>query len=186
MSRNRQFMVVLAALVALAAVPAVRAQVTLETSVRKVETTLDAGGEVKRQLMPADTVLPGEELRYTITFTNESDLVVDAGRIIITNPLPGGTRYVPGSAGGAGTRVEFSTDGETFTEVEPAVPDASATGPAAAGEPAREPQEPASGSQGAADAAPGDGESVASLRWIYQEDLAPGEQSEVFFHVRIQ
>jgi uncharacterized repeat protein (TIGR01451 family) len=109
------------AAVVLTAVPAAAlAEVTLDTSVTKVETTIDAAGRVKRQLLPAEDVLPGEELRYAITFTNQSGTVVDRGRIIITNPIPQGTRYVPGSAGGASSRVEYSLDGETFQASEPA------------------------------------------------------------------
>ncbi len=136
------------------------AEVVLDTAVTKVETTLDAGGRVKRELLPADDVVPGEELRYTITFTNESETPVDAQRIVITNPVPEGTRYVPGSAGGEGSRVEFSGDGETFDVSEPEAP------AGAAGVPAEPPP-------------------VHSLRWTYQRELAPGDSGEVFFHVRM-
>lgn len=136
------------------------AEVVLDTSVTKVETTLDAGGRVKRELLPADDVVPGEELRYTITFTNDSDVPVDAQRIVITNPVPEGTRYVPGSAGGEGSRVEFSGDGETFDVSEPEAPGS------ATGEPAEPPP-------------------VQSLRWTFQRELAPGDSGEVYFHVRM-
>jgi uncharacterized repeat protein (TIGR01451 family) len=86
----------------MAAAPAA-AEVVLKTSVVKVESLLDAGGRVRRQLVPADQVVAGEELRYTIAFTNDSGEVVDRDRIVITNALPEGTRYVSGSAGGDGT-----------------------------------------------------------------------------------
>ena len=138
------------------------AEVTLETGVSKVETTLDNAGRVKRELVPVEEVVPGEELRYTITFTNESKVPVDPDRIIITNPIPDGTRYVPGSAGGEDAVVEYSVDGETFSPAEPA-----ATGASAAG-------------------ADGGGSPVRSVRWIYQDTLAPGASAEVFFHVRMQ
>jgi uncharacterized repeat protein (TIGR01451 family) len=142
---------------------AAAAEVVLDTAVSKVETTLDAGGQVKRELLPAEDVVAGEELRYTITFTNESGTAVDAERIVITNPIPEGTRYVAGSAGGPGSRVEFSTDGENFTVSEPA----GAADPGTAG--------------GNAAAPP-----VESLRWTYQQALPPEESGEVFFHVRMQ
>src|SRR5690606_25403952 len=86
--------------------PAALAQVTLQTDVSKVVSTLDAGGRVERELVPVEEVMPGEELRYTITFRNESNTPVEAERIVITNPLPEGTVYVPGSAGGEGTLIE--------------------------------------------------------------------------------
>ncbi|MFU8815333.1 MAG: hypothetical protein ACNA7W_08300 [Pseudomonadales bacterium] len=145
------------------------AQVTLATSVSKVETTLDPAGRVKRQLTPADEVLPGEELRYVITFTNVGDTLVDAGRVIITNPIPAAARYVPGSAGGADSDIEFSADGEAFAAAEPPSGDAFA---------------PAAQSAAGEDGPPG-GE-VTSLRWSYAADLAPGESAEVFFHVRMR
>lgn len=139
-------------------------EVTLETSVRKVETTLDGSGEVKRELLATDDVVPGEELRYSIRFTNESATPVDAERIVITNPIPEGTRYVAGSAGGDGTEVEFSGDGEVFQGGEGAISTATDSGTAEA-----------------------EGDSrVRSLRWTYRRELGPGESSEVYFHVRMQ
>lgn len=132
------------------------AEVTMGTTVAKVETTIDAAGRVKRELLPAEEVLPGEELRYGITFTNSSETLVERGRIIITNPIPEGTRYLSGSAGGGSARVEYSLDGENFQSAEPA---------------------PGASDQGGA---------VTSLRWSYDADLAPGESAEVFFHVRMQ
>jgi uncharacterized repeat protein (TIGR01451 family) len=146
------------------------AEVTMETSVAKVETTIDAAGRVKRQLLPAESVLPGEELRYAITFTNSSDTLVEGGRIIITNAIPEGARYVSGTAGGQSARVEYSADGEVFEPVEPA---------SAASRPTRT----------AGGDAPGQGslsDAVASLRWSYDADLAPGQSGEVYFHVRMQ
>ncbi len=158
--RARRVGVLLAFGAALTSLPAT-AQVTLATAVSKVETTLDADGRSRRELVPAEAVVPGEELRYTITFENTGGVPVDAGRIVVTNPIPEGTRYVPGSAGGEGTSVEYSTDGESFGPGEPAAAGPGPDGGAAGGE-------------------------VRSIRWTYQEELAPGEASEVFFHVRMQ
>lgn len=144
-------------------------EVRLETAVSKVETTLDGAGRVKRELVPADQVVPGEELRYTISFENTSDMVVDAERVVITNPVPDGTVYVAGTAGGDGSRVEYSIDGETFAGVEPGgAPPSGAPG--------------AGGTQ-AAGAGP---DAVRSLRWTYQRALEPGESGEVYFHVRMK
>lgn len=148
------------------------AEVTLQTSVNKVKATLDENGRVRRELLPADAVLPGEELRYTITFTNASEAVVDAERIVITNPVPDGTRYVPGSAGGEWSVVEYSSDGESYEEVEPEPPA----------------EQPADGQPPVVEAGAGPVEEggVRSLRWTYRRDLPPGGADEVFFHVRMQ
>lgn len=139
------------------------AEVTLETSVRKVETTLDGSGQVRRELLATDDVVPGEELRYTIRFTNDSTTPVDAERIVITNPIPDGTRYVADSAGGDGTLVEYSGNGEAFHSSQAGATAAAESGP---------------------DADDGDSR-VHSLRWTYQRELDPGESGEVYFHVRM-
>jgi uncharacterized repeat protein (TIGR01451 family) len=169
----------LAAWVAMSVCAGALGEVTLDTAVTKVETTLDAGGRVKRALMPAEEVVPGEELRYTITFTNTSEMVVDESRIVITNPIPRGVVYVIGSAGGDATLVEYSTDGEAFGTTEPAAD------PPAAGAPSPAlPAAPPAGSGPAAE--PGEASAVRSLRWTYRNNLAPGESGEVYFHVRMQ
>jgi len=165
-----RWVVVLAALLAGASA---LGEVTLETDVSKVESTLDAGGGVKRELVPVEEVVPGEELRYTITVTNESEIPVGPNRIIITNPIPDGTLYVRGSAGGDAVLVEYSTDGETFGPSEPA----GQAGPAGAGQ-------DAAGLEASTD--PAAGEAVRSLRWTYREELHPGDSADVFFHVRMR
>ena len=68
--------------------PAAWADVTLSTRVEKVESILDGSGNVQRRLIPADGVQPGEELRYTITVSNDSALLVSEGRVVVTNPVP--------------------------------------------------------------------------------------------------
>lgn len=162
----------LLAVALLVGAPAGLARVTLDTAVSKVETTLEETGRVKRQLMPAEEVASGEELRYTITFTNESEMRVDAERVVITNPIPEGTRYVAGTAGGDFARVEYSADGESFSASEPApAADSAGGGPA----PSAQAEQ-----GGAADLG------IQSLRWTYLRDLQPGEAGEVYFHVRMQ
>jgi uncharacterized repeat protein (TIGR01451 family) len=138
--------------------PAALAEVVLQEQVQKVETLLDAAGKVERRLTPADSVKPGDELRYTITVSNNSAVLVTAGRVVVTNPIPDGTVYVPGSAGGADTLVEFSGDGETFVDRE-----SDLSGPGGAEQP------PA----------------VRSIRWSLQRDLEPGAKEDLFFHVRM-
>lgn len=178
MSRGIRRLAALAVVLALGAAATAAAEVTLETSVSKVQRTLDDSDRIARELVPVDEVVPGEELRYTITFRNDSGMVVDAERIVITNPIPDGTVYVSGSAGGDAARVEYSVDGDNFTETEPqpraAAPATAAPGSAEAG----------SGTGPAADEAPAS--PVRSLRWIYQAALPPGESGQVFFHVIMQ
>lgn len=177
------------ALLAGLAVSTAVAEVTLDTEVRKVVSTLDAGGRVERQLVPVEEVVPGEVLRYTITFSNDSETVVEPERIVVINPIPDGTVYVPGSAGGEGSVVEYSVDGETWSRIEPQW-ERSPDREAAEGErsPDREPAaaQPGEALAAPAGAAPAEPSPVQSLRWIYQQPLPPGNSEAVYFHVRMR
>ncbi len=138
------------------------AQVTLSNSVKKVENFVNEDGQVERQLVDAVSVIPGDELRYTITFSNNGNEVVDAGSVVITNPIPESTEYLDGTAFGAGTEIVFSTDGESF---------------AAASELMVE----EAGSEVVASA-----KDYATIRWIFSPELKPGETGHVSFNVRLK
>jgi len=84
------------------------------TVVQKEEITVTDSGETERRLVAADTVVPGDDVVYTITFTNISDETAE--NIVITNPISENLTYVEGSAFGPGTLIEFSVDGgQTFS-----------------------------------------------------------------------
>ncbi|MDA1073350.1 MAG: hypothetical protein O3A63_01135, partial [Proteobacteria bacterium] len=98
---------------------AAHAQIDLTNSVKKVVSSVGAGGDVLLELVPAESVVPGDELRYTITFTNSGTDLVDARSVVITNPIPENTVYLEGTAFGTGTQIVFSIDsGETFAGAE--------------------------------------------------------------------
>jgi uncharacterized repeat protein (TIGR01451 family) len=52
---------------------------------------------------------PGESLTYSLTYTSGGSAAAYA--VTVTDPIPAGTAYVPGSASGPGTTVSFSRDG---------------------------------------------------------------------------
>jgi uncharacterized repeat protein (TIGR01451 family) len=138
------------------------AQVTLSNSVKKVETVLNESGEAERRLVDALSVVPGDELRYTITFTNEGGEVVDAGSIVITNPIPEATEYLDGTAFGSGTDIVFSTDGVSFASAnELMVDEAGVEAPASARD-------------------------YTIIRWVFSPELEPGETGNVSFNVRLK
>ncbi len=83
----------------------------VRTVVQKEEKIVADSGETERRLVPADTVLPGDDVIYTITFTNVSD--ESAENVIITNPISDDLTYIEGSAFAPGTLIEFSVDGGT-------------------------------------------------------------------------
>lgn len=67
--------------------------------------------EIKR--LPAAKVLPGDEVIYTVYYTNAGR--EPAGEVVITNPIPQHMVYKEGSASGEGTVITFSVDsGKTY------------------------------------------------------------------------
>jgi uncharacterized repeat protein (TIGR01451 family) len=138
------------------------AEVKLENTVQKVETFVSADGETQRRLVDASSVVPGDELRYTITFTNAGADVVDAQSVVITNPIPADTEYLEDTAFGSGTEIVFSLDGEVFAAPEALTVIEQGVEVSAA---AREYQ---------------------SIRWTFQPELKPGESSYVSFNVRLK
>lgn len=102
-----------AALLCLSAGAAAQQQLDVQTTVHKqvVVETEDGGREI--QLVPAEVVVPGETVVYTITFENVGSEAAE--NIVITNPIDPSLEYVPGSATNGAMRIEFSADGgQTF------------------------------------------------------------------------
>ena len=150
------------------------AEVRLSTAIHRVDSWIEEKGELIPQLTDAALVATGDELRYTIAFTNTGLVPVDPGAIVITNPIPESTEYVWDSAGGTDARIlyrasvtaEAPIDGASEEEAflpldELVVTEDGLVRSAAAAE-------------------------VRAVRWIYEAFLPPGESSEVWFHVRLQ
>ena len=88
-----------------------RGSLEVQTVVQKLQEQLDENGERTTDLVAVDTAVPGDEVVYTVTFTNVG--VEAAENILITNPIPPQMRYVSGTAFGPGSDVEYSADGGT-------------------------------------------------------------------------
>ncbi len=132
----------------------------VRTVVQKEEVTVTDAGETERKLVPADTVVPGDDVVYTITFTNVSDETAE--NIVITNPISQNLTYVQGSAFGPGTLIEFSVDnGQSF-----AAPDELMVG--------------VSGEQ-----RPAAAEDFTHVRWTMQNELQAGAQGMARFKARL-
>lgn len=86
-----------------------KGHLNVRTVVEKETIVVNEAGQTERRLVPADTVVPGDDVVYTITFTNVSDEVAE--NVVITNPISENLTYVDGSAFGPGTVIEFSVDG---------------------------------------------------------------------------
>ena len=102
------------ALVLLLASGIASSQGTLEvqTTVQKEAVMTNEDGEQVTELVPAETVVPGERVIYTITFRNTGEDPADD--VVITNPISEELTYVLGSAFGPGMDLQFSVDGQSF------------------------------------------------------------------------
>jgi uncharacterized repeat protein (TIGR01451 family) len=140
----------------LAFTAAAQSHIDVQTTVQKKEVFLNDTGEEEKRLVPAEKVLPGETVYYTITFTNTSDEVAD--NVVVTNPIAEELMYLDGSAFGPGMEIVFSVDGgETF-----AVAD--------------ELNVTDNGETRAAEA-----KDFTHVRWVMQNDLAAGAQGTARF-----
>ena len=139
------------------------ADVKLNTTVQKMERVAAPDGSVGSRLVPAEKVIPGDDVHYTISFVNDGKSAADAGSVVITNPVPENTQYIADSAFGSGTTVQFSVDGgKTF-------------------HPANELSVVRDGVKMPATSA-----DYTTIRWIFGPALAPAAQSYVSFNARLQ
>ncbi len=133
----------------------------VQTVVQKEVTTVNDAGETETSLVPADTVVPGENVVYTITFRNISD--EPAEDVVITNPIADSLTYIEGSAFGPGTDIQFSVDGgQTFAD----------RGELTVTE------------DGAARAA--QVEDFTHIRWVMTQELAVGAQGTARFSAKLK
>ena len=128
----------------------------VRTVVQKEEVVVNAAGESETRLVPAEKVVPGERVVYTITFRNVSNVSTD--EVVITNPIDENLTYVEGSAFGPGTVIEFSVDGGNNFAV------------------AGQLKVVENGAERLAE--PGD---YTHVRWVMQNDLAAGAQGMARF-----
>ena len=89
--------------------------------------------------------------------------MVDAGSIVITNPVPTSTQYIDGTAFGAGTQIRFSADqGVTFdADSDLKIVKSGVEQLAAA-------------------------QDYTTIQWQFQPNLAPGETGQVSFNVKLK
>jgi len=86
-------------------------------AVAEVESkSMDRGREIVK-LIPADRVVPGDRVLYTLEVRNTGATALDAP--IVAHPVPEHMRYVAGTAVGPGAEVTYSVDGgHTFDRAE--------------------------------------------------------------------
>jgi len=145
------------------AAPHAMARVELVNEVHKVDRYVDEEGRVQRRLVEPNQVVPGDELRYSVRFTNTGAESVDAGSVVITNPIPGNTEYLEGTAIGEAANILYSIDSGTQfgTPISLRIEE--------------------NGSE-----APANASDYTTIRWVYAPSLEPGATGTVSFNVRLK
>lgn len=132
----------------------------IRTVVQKEATVVTDDGREEKRLVSADTVVPGDEVVYTLSFENVGSDVAE--NVVITNPLPAELTYVAGTASGTEATVQFSADGgETYDEADALTVEDDGN---------RRP------------AAPAD---FTHIRWIVARALPPGASGQASFRARL-
>lgn len=105
------------ALAGMGIAPAQAAGLNAVQTVEVATVSVDASGEEKLTFEPAAEVEPGEQVRYTLAFTNDGDTPAENVNLIM--PVPAEVILLDGSIQGAQSLVTFSADqGVTFASRE--------------------------------------------------------------------
>ena len=109
MKKNSRIKAVAVTALMLVALPlAAWAQPKVEIGVKaEKEVTVSAKGKQVKKRIAAKGIQPGEELIYTLSYHNSG--TETAKDVVISDPIPTGTAYLPGSASDIG-EVTFSID----------------------------------------------------------------------------
>lgn len=157
---NPLAMLLVTAAISVPALAQERNVLDIQTTVQKEETVVSGDGTESKQLVPAEKVVPGDEVVYTVRFSNVGSEPAD--NVVITNPLPAELSYVRDSATGPGTAIEFSVDGGATYG------DASSLRIAEpSGERAAQPED------------------FTHIRWVMQTPLPPGGEGVATFRARL-
>lgn len=93
------------------AVPA--AALTATQIVEKEVVIQNQDGSTQTQRLPAESVIPGERIVYTLRYLNDG--AEPATDLVMTMPVPKEVTFIDGSAERAGAKTVYSVDGgETF------------------------------------------------------------------------
>lgn len=148
--------------IAMAQQAAEQGTVRLEHTAQQQETYTDENGVEQTRLVAATRVVPGEEILFTVSYTNTG--TQPAENISVVNPVPEHMDYVDGSASGSDSVIDFSVDGgKNFgTPQDLVVVDAEGT------------ERPASA------------QDYTHIRWVIGSNVAPGTSGTVQFRAIVE
>ena len=87
----------------------VLAKIVAEQHVEKEVTIRAANGEERVERIKAETVVPGEQVIYSLRFSNKNDEPANA--VVLVMPVPQEVSYMEGTVAGRDANVTFSADG---------------------------------------------------------------------------
>lgn len=129
--------------------------IVLKSSAAIASEVTDSKGVKTTQMMPAEKVVPGTEVTWTVTANNICKQPSD--KVTINNAVPAHMVYVANSATGPGADITFSVDGQNFAApAQLTVQDNGATRTAHADE-------------------------YKHIRWTFKDSLAPGASASASF-----
>jgi len=112
--------------------------------------------------VPAAKVIPGDEVIYTISYTNPGK--ENADNVLITNPIPEHMLYQKGSASGTGTSITFSVDGGKTYDLPEKLTVVNAEGKKVPAKPS----------------------DFTHIRWTLNQSVKPGEKGQVAYKALLE
>ncbi len=138
--------------------------VELVTKAEREIEVVEKGAKIKK-LAPPQKMVPGDEVLYTVTYSNKTAKPAD--NVSVTSPVPKDTRYKDGSAEGEGATIAYSVDGgKTF-----ATPDRLTVA--------------FKDKVGKDSVRPAIAQDYTHIRWVIKQNVAPGQSGAVRFRVVI-
>jgi len=85
------------------------ADVTLKTEAFRIVAVAQNDGSTIEEWQPAGQAVPGDQIGFRISYSNEGSERATA--VLINNPIPEDAVYIANSATGAGSTITYSVDG---------------------------------------------------------------------------
>ena len=165
MSHFKVLVAVLFLLSLMAGIPAALADggiINLKMAVEKEIKVTDKKGVTSVKRITPKLVLPGDEVIYTIRYSNDGK--EDATDVVIKNPIPVHVLYTAGSAQGENTEIRYSVDGGTHFD---APDNLTITTPEGEERPATE-------------------SDYTHIRWTLQTPVAPNSNGQASYRARVR
>jgi len=139
-----------------------KGSIELKAVAEQEKEVINDKGEKELTRVPAARVVPGDEVIYTINFTNMSEEPAD--NVVITNPVPEHMVYREGSASGSDTIITYCVDNGKTYDLPGKLTIVGADGK----------KRPAKGSE------------YTHIRWTLQKSLIPGKKGHVSFRAQLE